>query len=168
MKTLSIFLTALFFLSCQPSNAGKASKLPLDEKRAFSFVEKTVSFGSRYPGSKASINFAEWVKSEGEKLGFKSEIQKWKEIFDGGVVEFRNIIITVPAKNTDSKDFIVVGSHFDNKYLDGVEDWQSANDGPSSCGLLIEMLYQIKANPQLWPAHKEMRFVFFDGERMSP
>ena len=163
MKTLSIFLSLFLLLSCKPEGSSSNSPLKIDEKRAFSFVEKTVSFGSRYPGSQASINFAEWVKAEGEKLGFKSEIQKFKDVFDGGIVEFRNIIITVPAKK-ETKDFIVVGSHFDNKYLDGIKDWQSANDGPSSCGLLIEILYQIKETPQDWNLDKELRFVFFDGE----
>lgn len=167
IKLSYTILCLLCLLSCSKEQlSAKASLHKIDEQRAFSFIEKTVDFGSRYPGSQASKNFAQWLASEAQKLGFKSEIQTWKEIYNGSIVEFRNIIITVPptVDPLNTKDFIVVGSHFDNKYLKDVKDWQSANDGPSSCGLLLEILHQINENPKLWQIDTELRFIFFDGE----
>ena len=161
MRSFFLILSCLFLFSC---NKNSSPLQPIDGQATMKLVEKQVSFGPRYSDSQAIINCAEWMKSYAKELGFKAEIDSWSESRHGEFITFRNLIITYRPPSYQGKDFLLIGSHYDTKRLPGIKTWQSANDGPSSTALLLQILRQIKEQEQDWQNSCELRFLIFDGE----
>ncbi len=73
-----------------------------------------------------------------------------------GPVQFRNVIGKSRVRRGATGRIVLVGSHYDTKWMPNV-NFVGANDGGSSTGVLLEMARVASTVPDLW-------FVFFDGE----
>ena len=123
-------------------------------KTALKHAKQQVSFGPRYPGSEAAKEARAYFKRHLPTA--QVEEQSFTAVTPAGLVRMVNLIAVYPGK---SEDMIILASHYDTKHL-AIGDWDSANDGPSSSGLLLELARAVAARRNLYTTY----IVFFDGE----
>ena len=114
----------------------------------------------RHSGSEGAKRAAELIaRTAGELPGFQVSTDLFEERTPEGMVTFRNVSAVLPGK---SRDFIVIGAHYDAKKMASVPDFQGANDGGSGVGALLAVMKALSDSGTKPPM--ELRFVFFDGE----
>ncbi len=150
---------ALLLSSCGAENlSGKPPAT--DAALAYSYAEKSVSFGNRPCGSEAIAQYAEWIRKTAAESGkFKVSVMEFEDVTPGGPVKFRNIIAEIEGR---SDKFVIVGAHYDGKKFLTIPDFQAANDGASGVAALLAMIRALEKNPDRPPVG--IKFVFFDGE----
>ena len=139
----------------------KAVHSQFDGEKAFAHVQAIVDLGQRYSGSPGMLKQQEYVIAELEKLGWAVRKDAFEDDTSRGTLPFVNL----HARYGDDSAFespaeVLVCSHYDTKYMPGV-NFVGANDGGSSTGALIEMARILPGNPDL---AERVELVFFDGE----
>ena len=159
MKRLTVLISLLTLAAaCAPAVFTALPKT--DPKLAWEYAEKSVAFGSRYSGSKAISDYAGWiVRTASECRKFKVAEQQFEQQTPGGRIRFRNIIAEIPGK---SREWILIGAHYDLKKFLSIPGFQGANDGASGVAALLAMIHALEKYPEKPPY--TLRFVFFDGE----
>lgn len=130
----------------------------VDAGNAYRLAGRLVEFGQRIAGSEENARQAKFIANTAKAYGATVKINEFSQQTIRGRIKFTNIEAELTGT---SKDFIVIGSHFDLKNLPGIK-FDGANDGASSTGLLLEMIRAVKSSGQQLPL--SLRFVFFDGE----
>lgn len=147
MRILPLTTALLFLASC--------GKVPApDGKAALRHVKAQVAFGPRYPGSEAAKEAREYFKRH--LAGARLEEQKFTAVTPVGLVQMANLVAVYAGERDE---IVILASHYDTKHL-AIGDWDSANDGPSSSGLLLELARAVAARHNLFTTY----IVFFDGE----
>jgi len=158
-----VLLTALplVFLLTACSEEVLFGALPkTDRQAAWNYAEKSVSFGARHSGSRAIADYADWIlKTASESRKFKVSEQRFEEQTPGGKITFRNLIAELPGR---SREWVLIGAHYDAKNLLGSPGFQAANDGASGVAALLALMKTLEKYPGKPPF--TLRFVFFDGE----
>jgi glutaminyl-peptide cyclotransferase len=131
----------------------------IDADLAYSLVEQITAFGPHGSGTPGAEKVATFIRTKAEEFGAKTVIDEWTELTSKGNIVFRNVIAEIPGA---SRDFAIVGGHYDSKILETVPDFAGANDGGSSTGLQLAMIRAICAHSEKPPI--SLRFLFFDGE----
>ncbi len=150
----------LLLSSCGAETASSGKPPETDAALAYSYAEKSVSFGNRPSGSEAIGKYAEWIRKTASESGkFTVSVMEFEENTPGGPVRFRNIIAEI---NGRSGGFAIVGAHYDAKKFLTISDFQAANDGASGVAALLAMIHALQNDPRKPPAG--IKFVFFDGE----
>ena len=72
---------------------------------------------------------------------------------------FRNLIAEIPGR---SREWVLIGCHYDAKKFLNTPGFQAANDGASGVAALLAMIRALEKYPDKPPF--TLRFVFFDGE----
>ncbi len=153
-------LTALLLAGCsQPAAPPVVKPLRVDAEAAFVLLKEQVAIGPRASNTAGAEKTANWIAARCREMGYEPLIDTWEEQTDNGVMTFRNVLASLPGQGDR---FILLGSHYDTKYLPAVPDFQGANDSASSTALLLEIMRVLKAN-EPWHA-LPLRFAFFDGE----
>ncbi len=141
-------------LGCQPDQ----DRMPaFDGQRAFAEVEALVKFSPRDAGTSNGWKAAKHIFQRLETFGIDAEMDTFIDMTPDGEKTMINVIGMIPGKK---KEWIILGSHFDT--MPGIENFQGANDGGSSTGILLElarMLGESKTVPNIG-----IIFAFFDGE----
>jgi Zn-dependent M28 family amino/carboxypeptidase len=150
-RTLIMLLALL--VGCAPKPRSEIDWRAFDADRAFTHVEKLVGFGPRPSGSEALSRTAAYIASQLRDAGLEIEEQVFTDATPRGPMQFRNIIGKTRSGNGN---VIVIGSHYDTKWMTNIT-FVGANDAGSSSGVLLEMARVASLQPNLW-------FVFFDGE----
>ncbi len=120
-------------------------------------IERLVKISPRDSGTAGAAYAAQWIASELREIGLKPVADTWEESTAHGPMTFSNIHAEQTGR---SNKLIIIGSHFDTK--SGIcDDFQGANDGGSSTGLLLEIAAFLQS---YGPFHHTIRFAFFDGE----
>jgi glutaminyl-peptide cyclotransferase len=114
-----------------------------DGRAAWGLLEWQLRLGPRPAGSPASRRLARRLK------GFLPHGRY--ERVPGGL---RNVVATVPGR---SRDYVVVGAHYDTKDLPG---FVGANDGASGTAVVTQLARTVKPHR----LRKTLVFVLFDGE----
>jgi glutaminyl-peptide cyclotransferase len=125
-------------------------------ERAMEHVRAQVAFGPRPPGSQALQKCRDYILKQLRSYGYQIEEDSFEAVTPYGPKRMVNLIA---RKNAAAKRIIVLASHYDGKYMEGIH-FVGANDGGSSTGLLIELarvLADTKSNADHW-------FLFLDGE----
>jgi len=153
----SLIFIVLILAGCQK----KQSHPPLvpaqfDGQHAFAHVQAMVNFGPRPSGSPALQNSADYIKNQLQGFGLVVEQQEFVAETPLGPKTFRNIIGKTQHLNSDEKEIILFGTHYDTKLMSDIV-FVGANDGGSGVGVLLEMAKLSAKQPDVW-------FVFFDGE----
>lgn len=159
MKGLTALISILTLAAaCSPP---ASPVLPsADPELAREYAEKSVAFGPRHSGSKAISDYADWiVRTASECRKFKVTEQRFEQQTPGGRIQFRNIIAEIPGK---SREWILIGAHYDIKKFLSIPEFQGANDGASGVAALLAMIHALEKYPEKPPY--TLRFVFFDGE----
>lgn len=129
----------------------------VDGKRALANTREVVELGPRLSNTPGAHKAASYLHERARKLGWNARIDEWTEDTDAGPMTFRNVRATLPGRG---REFIMLGSHFDTKYLPDIDHFQGANDSGSSTGLLLALM-------EIWaqnPPDITLECVFFDGE----
>jgi peptidase M28-like protein len=149
-------------VSNQPSTPAPSNVIPagvaFNGERAMDHVRKQVEIGPRIPGSPELAKTREYIISELKKYELAVTTDQFKVSTPVGEKSMTNITAELPG---DSKDVIIIASHYDTKFYKDMQ-FVGANDPGASVGTLLELarvLTGINQKPKLtyW-------LVFFDGE----
>jgi Peptidase family M28 len=176
--TLALLIAApLFFIACpkeerpdlrggmssRPQPADSAAPIPgavaFNGERAMEHVRKQLDFGPRPPGSPELAKTRLYVLSELKNYGLAVTTDEFRASTPQGEKNMVNITAEIPG---ESKDVIIIGSHYDSKYFKDMR-FVGANDPGTSVGTLIELGRVLAANRQQKPKFTYW-LVFFDGE----
>jgi hypothetical protein len=165
-------LCPLLFLACprsEPSQpprvgmsqpAGTPSPAPIavafNGERALDHVRKQIEIGPRPPGSAELAKTRDYLISELKLAGAVVHTDEFTSATPIGEKKMVNITAEIPG---ESKDVIVIASHYDSKYFKDMH-FVGANDPGASVGTLLELnrvLAGTKPKLTYW-------LVFFDGE----
>jgi glutaminyl-peptide cyclotransferase len=138
-----------------PAPAPPASQTGgFDGARAWSYLEKIVSFGPRPPAS-ANIHLEQaWLVSQLQSFGCQVSEDNFQAQTGVGKLAMENIIAKIPGRDPG---IVLLISHYDTVRLPG---FVGADDGGSSTALLLEVAHDLcgKQGPlTVWIA-------FLDGE----
>lgn len=128
----------------------------MDPRLAYAHVQQLVSIGPRPPGSDGIGRAQQYIIGQLKKLNLAVNQQDFLASTPHGNIGMKNIIATISGSQDQ---VIILGSHYDTKWMPNVR-FVGANDGGSSSGLLLELarvLSQQKNKYTIW-------IVFFDGE----
>lgn len=153
-------LSLVLLISCC-SPAVPFPRLPkTDRELAWRYAEKSVSFGGRHSGSQSISAYADWIRrTAADSKKFKISEHRFEEQTPAGKITFRNIIAEISGR---SRQWILIGAHYDAKKFLSMPDFQAANDGASGVAALLAMIHALEKYPGKPPF--TLRFVFFDGE----
>jgi hypothetical protein len=146
-------------------STGGETKFPaptylVNGNRALGYIEEIVAFGPRHPGTEGAEQTRRYILQKLESFGLSPERHDFVAFTphpDYRRVPMANIHVDI--KGQEPKKTVLIGGHFDGKIIEGV-DFQGANDGGSSTGLLLEIARVLADKPPPCP----VRIVFFDGE----
>lgn len=149
-------LLSLFLASCSSKPPLQLQWNAFDGQKAYEQVEKVVGFGPRPSGSAALEQSAAYIKQQLQSYGLTVQEQVFTAASPYGPKQFRNIIAKTRIQHAGQNRVVIIGSHYDTKFMTNVT-FIGANDGGSSTGVLLEMARVAAEQPDLW-------LVFFDGE----
>jgi len=174
--TLALFLLPPFvFTACTGnapnnnapgSNASPAAtptaaqtRPAFDGERAFEHVRRMVEMGPRPAGSAELARTREYIIAELQTAGLKVTTDGFTAQTPAGAREMVNVTAELAG---ESKDVIIISSHYDTKPVKEFR-FVGANDGGSSTGALVEIARALAASGRSKPRFTYW-FVFFDGE----
>jgi len=160
MKTVVLSaVLGLFLAACSPEVP--FSELPkTDAALAQQYAEKSVAFGARFSGSPAIAAYADWIRETAAKSARVTVSEhRFEDISPAGKMTFRNLIAEIPGR---SREWVLIGCHYDAKKFLSTPGFQAANDGASGVAALLAMIRSFDQYPGKPPF--TLRFVFFDGE----
>ena len=174
-KALGLVLLGapLFFIACPKSAGPDAPRVTVGEKvpvnspaplptafngeRALDHVRKQLDIGARIPGSPELAKTRDYIISELKSYGAAVSTDDFVATTPMGDKKMVNIIAEIPG---ESKDVIIISSHYDTKYYKDMH-FVGANDPGASVGTLLELgrVLGRGEKPKL-----TYQLVFFDGE----
>ncbi|HUI08126.1 MAG TPA: M28 family peptidase [Verrucomicrobiae bacterium] len=160
-RALTFLAGAAFFIygcNSQPPAKPPAQPQPgqFSGTRAYEYVQQQVNFGPRPSGSGALERTAEYIKTQLQDDGLTVDEQVFTASTPYGLKQFRNVIAKSRVQTGGPGRVIIIGSHYDTKFMTNVT-FVGANDAGSSTGVLLEIARVAANQRNLW-------FVFFDGE----
>jgi Zn-dependent M28 family amino/carboxypeptidase len=150
------------FLLLLLTNCSENNDLLFDGESAYQYAKQQVEFGPRTPGSDAHQNTLDWIMSELNKNGWKTDLQT-DQIND---YQLKNIIAYRGEKDKDTP-WIILAAHYDSRFFadrDPNPENQllpvpGANDGASGVAVLLELARVLPIDLE-----KNVWLVFFDAE----
>ena len=145
-------------MSTQPSVTPTPARLAtaFNGERALEHVRKQIEFGPRPPGSPELAKTREYIINELKSSGAVVKTEEFTSSTPEGAKKMVNLTGEIPG---ESKDVIIIASHYDSKYFKDMH-FVGANDPGASVGTLLELgrvLTTTKPKFTYW-------LVFFDGE----
>jgi hypothetical protein len=173
---LSFFNSFILFPSCRLFNKEKPleevtettalQRPPFSADSAYQFIQAQVDFGPRIPGTAAQKKCADYLALKLKQYGATVITQKTNVvIYNGSSVPCFNII---GSFNNSVPRRLLLCSHWDTRpYADQEKNpadqrkkFDSADDGPSGVGVLLEIARQLQLkNPEIG-----VDIIFFDVE----
>jgi hypothetical protein len=177
LKLCFALMAPLLFIACPKSNGPESPRglvktnpqptvslapipgaIAFNGERAMEHVKKQVEFGPRPPGSPELAKTRAYIIEQLKSYGLKVMTDEFRASTPQGEKTMVNITAELPG---ESKDVIMLTSHYDSKYFKDMH-FVGANDPGASVGALIELARVLAAtNPKpkltYW-------FAFFDGE----
>jgi hypothetical protein len=127
-------------------------------ERAMEHVKKQVEIGPRVPGSPELAKTRDYIVSVLKSSGLSVKTDEFTATTPLGEKKMVNLTAEIPG---ESKDVIMVASHYDSKYYKDMR-FVGANDPGTSVGTLLEMGRVLSASQQ--KPKLTYWLVFFDGE----
>jgi len=116
----------------------------------------------RHAGTLRSRLAAGWLLVRASWCGADASLDAFRDETPFGERQFANVVIEFPGTKTND-DWIVVMSHFDTPAT-ATQPCAGANDGASTCGLLIALADAIK---RTGPHPDNIMLVWTDGEECA-
>jgi len=127
-------------------------------ERAMEHVKKQVEIGPRIPGSPELAKTREYIINSLKSSGLVVRTDEFTATTPLGEKKMVNLTAEIPG---ESKDVIMVASHYDSKYYKDMR-FVGANDPGTSVGTLMELGRVLGASQQ--KPKLTYWLVFFDGE----
>jgi glutaminyl-peptide cyclotransferase len=127
-------------------------------ERAMEHVKKQVEIGPRIPGSPELSKTREYIVGLLKSSGLAVRTDEFTAATPLGEKKMVNLTAEIPG---ESKDVIIVASHYDSKYFKDMR-FVGANDPGTSVGTLLELARVLGASQQ--KPKLTYWLVFFDGE----
>lgn len=128
--------------------------------RMFSYAADLSKIAPRDAGTPGAGAASRFLAQEILRLGLKPVADCWTEGTPTGRKTFCNVYATLPGT---SGRLVVLGSHYDTK--PGIPGFQGANDGASSCAVLLGLMHHLVSSPER--PRDTLLFAFFDGEEAA-
>ena len=160
MRLLTVLVILFIFFTQKPATA------QFNAKRAFSYLEKQIAFGTREPGSKGHQLCLDFLKTELGRLADSVRLQafEFQDLRNQKHFTLTNIIASF---NPQAEKRIFFAAHWDTRPradYDIKENREKpipgANDGASGVAVLLEIARQLKETP----VEIGVDLIFFDGE----
>jgi glutaminyl-peptide cyclotransferase len=171
--TILLALAPLFFIACPRNEPSPQPRVGVSQRpsitptpaplavafngeRALEHVRKQVEIGPRPPGSPELAKTREYIINEFRSAGVRVVTDEFLAATPEGEKKMVNITAEIRG---ESKDVIIIASHYDSKYFKDMR-FVGANDPGASVGTLLELGRVLsRTEPKLtyW-------LVFFDGE----
>jgi len=126
----------------------------IDENLVYSYLEKLVSFGPRYTGTKNCTAAGDYIYSEFENMSLDVEFHEWKF----NKFKSRNVIGTLKGYDSSSNATIILSAHYDT-----VKDSLGANDDGSGVAAVLAIA-KILSN---YSFRHTICFIAFSGEEVG-
>ena len=127
-------------------------------ERAMQHVKKQVEIGPRIPGSPELAKTRDYIVNSLKSSGLAVRTDEFTAATPLGEKRMVNLTAEIPG---ESRDVIMVASHYDSKYYKDMR-FVGANDPGTSVGTLLELGRVLGASPQ--KPKLTYWLVFFDGE----
>ncbi len=145
---------------------------PVHATNALARVEALVALGPRGSSTEGASRAADWIAGQLRAAKLEPRVDTFEDAAPGGTQQFHNVLAEIrpgglsparaptrtPAGDTE---WIVLLSHFDTK-VGMAPDFQGANDGGSSTGLLLELAEALARSGG--GGRHGVLFAFLDGE----
>jgi glutaminyl-peptide cyclotransferase len=152
-----LLLLTFFGAGCTHPFGASADTASLSGEKAMEHVRAQVAFGPRIPGSEALQKCREYLIQQLRSYGYQVESDAFETETPLGKKRMVNLIARKgPASG---KGVIAFGSHYDTKYMPGI-NFVGANDAGASTGLLLELARVLAGNK----GPLDYWFLFLDGE----
>jgi len=138
-----------------PAAPQRATAMTFDAARAWTDLQRQVSFGPRPAGTPALAKTRQYILAQLKAAGIRTQEQSFTAATPAGPVAMANVIGTIAGRRPER---IVLASHYDTKRAPF--RFIGANDGASSTAALLE-LGRALATSQ--PAFT-IELLFLDGE----
>jgi glutaminyl-peptide cyclotransferase len=159
-------ISSFCFYSCSnnkeqnspPETVSHRSPLPpvpvFDPDSAYAFVKAQVDFGPRIPGTNSHAKCANYLAAKLKSFGWVVQVQNGNiSTYDGKRFNLKNIIASYRPDNANR---ILLISHWDTRPFadadrnDPDKPFDSADDGPSGVGVIMEIARQVNgAKPDI-------------------
>lgn len=156
LKITTGILALVLLAGCAPKPVSNIEWESFSGKRAYEQAQRLVAYGPRPSSSPALIRTSIYLATQLQEYGLDTEEQVFVAQTPRGPLQFRNVIAKTRTRRGANGPILIVGSHYDTKYMTDIQ-FVGANDGASSTAVLLEMARVASNVPNLW-------FVFFDGE----
>jgi hypothetical protein len=140
------------------TNSPVAGATAFDGERAMDQVRKQMEFGPRVAGSAQLAKTRLYIVNALRDSGMKVTTDEFDVSTPVGERRMANITAEIPG---ESRDVIIISSHYDTKLFTNMQ-FVGANDPGASVATLLEIAHVLAANPQ--KPKFTYRLVFFDGE----
>lgn len=144
--------------SVEPNPAVVPGAVAFNGERAMAHVKKQVEIGPRIPGSPELAKTRDYIMSAVKSFGVSVKTDEFNAATPLGERKMVNLTAEIPG---ESKDVIMIASHYDSKYYKDMR-FVGANDPGTSVGTLLELARVLGASPQ--KPRMTYWLVFFDGE----
>jgi len=141
-----------------PSPAQPPLPVSFNGERAMDHVRKQIDFGPRPPDSPELTKTRNYIVSELKSYNLSVSLDEFTASTPQGDKKMANIVAEIPG---ETKDLILITSHYDTKYFKNMH-FVGANDPGASVATLLEIgrvLGSAREKPRM-----TYRLVFFDGE----
>jgi len=144
--------------AASPTPAMVPGAVAFNGERAMDHVRKQVEIGPHPPGSPELAKTREYIVNTLKGSGLAVSTDEFTASTPLGPKKMTNITAEVPG---ESKDVIIISSHYDTKYFKDMH-FVGANDPGASVGALLELGRVLGASQQ--KPKLTYWLVFFDGE----
>jgi glutaminyl-peptide cyclotransferase len=151
------FILAAACAACAHPFWASADSPALRGEKAMEHVRAQVAFGPRVPGSAALQKCREYLIEQLRTYGYQIESDSFETETPMGKKKMVNLIARKGTSN--GKGVLAFGSHYDTKYMEGI-NFVGANDAGASTGLLLELARVLAGNK----GPLDYWFIFLDGE----
>jgi glutaminyl-peptide cyclotransferase len=127
-------------------------------ERAMEHVKKQVEIGPRVPGSPELAKTRDYIIGLMKSYGLTVRTDEFTAATPLGEKKMVNLTAEIPG---ESKDVIIIASHYDSKYYKDMR-FVGANDPGTSVGTVLELARVLGASQQ--KPKLTYWLVFFDGE----
>jgi glutaminyl-peptide cyclotransferase len=140
------------------TNSPVAGATAFDGERAMDHVRKQIEIGPRVAGSEQLGKTRLYIVNALRNSGMNVTTDEFDVSTPVGERRMANITAEIPG---ESKDVVIISSHYDTKLFTNMQ-FVGANDPGTSVGTLLEIGRVLAANQQ--KPKLTYRLVFFDGE----
>ena len=146
--------------SCNRKRIENKETPKVEEKYLEKITKQFLNFSPRLPGTELSKQSVDFLATELSQYDVTSvERQTFNKPTPLGATKFTNLIVDITG---ETKEYIIIGAHYDTKYLPHIKKFYGANDGGSGVAALMSIIKTIKESKE--KPYYSLKFIFFDGE----